>query len=251
MWSKISILVLLLLGCSPEEQQGIRPDRFLESLRPATEIGTLIRLTQDGRALLPTFGPGDSIIFFKMLLVTEPETASGRKTEEIVKPYGINVANRELYTLSSDYAYPEQDTRETTDIPVGFGETVTRTFKAPDGKTTAFETITGSDKDSHAIYLIQGDSVAQLTYGDLPCFLDRFSNTGKYLSAVCGRGPTWIIIFDLESGQAYKIERLEDRLDYMTSFSSDDKMMAFIRSEKKYSMGLDFFGDIWLFGFGH
>lgn len=221
----------------------------MESLRPATELGTLTRLTQDGRAVLPVFGSGDSIIFFEMLLVTDPETAAGRKTEDIVKPYGVDVANKELYTLSADYHHPEEDSGKISDVPHGVGETVTKTLTSPDGKTIAYETITGSNKDSHTIYLVQGDSVVQMTYGDLPCFLDRFSNTGRYLSAVCGRNQTWIVIFDLESGRAYRIGRVEDRLDYMTAFSSDDKMMAFIRSQKKYSMGLDFFGDIWLLRF--
>ena len=249
MRSVIPPLILLFLCCSPEKQQEVHPNRFLESLRPASELGTLTRLTQDGRALLPEFGSGDSIVFFEMLLVTDPETAAGRKTEDIIKPYGVDVANKELYTLSADYRHPEEDTEEVSDVPHGVGETVTKTLRSPDGKTVAYETITGSNKDSHTLYLMQGDSVTQITYGDLPCFLDRFSNTGRYLSAVCGRGPTWIIIFDMRSGRGYRIERVEDRLDYMTAFSSDDKMMAFIRSEKKYSMGLEFFGDIWLLKF--
>lgn len=240
---------MLLLGCSPEDKQPVHSDRFFESLRPASELGVLARLTQDGRALFPAFGPEDSIVFFEMLLVTDPETAAGREKEDIVKPFGVNVANKELYTLSSDYSYPEKNSRETSDIQHGFGENVVRAVEAPDGNTVAYETMTGRNRDSHTIYLIQGDSVIQLTYGDLPCFLDRFSSTGKYLTAVCGVDPTWLIIFDLQTGQAFKIERIEDRLDYMTAFSSDDRMMAFIRSEKKYSMGLDFFGDIWLFRF--
>jgi hypothetical protein len=244
-----TILIILLLSCSPEEQQQVHRNRFLESLRPASEIGVLTRLTQDGRALFPAFGPEDSIVFFKMLLVTDPETAAGRETEDIVKPYGVDVASKGLYTLSADYPYPERSSRQTSDIQHGVGENVVRALEAPDGKTIAYETTVGRNKDSHTIYLIKGDSVVQLTYGDLPCFLDRFSSTGRYLSAVCGRDPTWIIIFDLESGRVYIVDRVEDRLDYMTAFSSDDRMMAFIRSEKKYSMGLDFFGDIWLFRF--
>jgi hypothetical protein len=242
-------LVILVFGCSPEKKADIRYDRFSESLKPAAETGTINRLTQDGRSLYPVFAPGDSIVLYKRLLVTTAEDAEGRTDEELVKSYGINIVNNELYTLPGDYPYIEPDTVDLSRAPTKYGENTIRALESPDGKIIAFETVTGPDRDSHTIYLARGDSIMQLTYGDLPYFLERFSNTGKYLSAVCGRGPTWIIIFDLENNVGYRIERIEDRVDYLTAFSSDDKMMVFIRSDRRYSYGLDFFGDIWLLRF--
>ena len=186
------------------------------------------------------------MIFYKRLLVATAEDAEGRTEEELVKPYGINLINSELYTLSKDYPYIPPNSVDLSRAPQKYGENTIRALESPDGKTIAFETIISFDRDSHTIYLARGDSIAQLTYGGLPHFLERFSNTGSYLSAVCGRGPTWIVIFDLENQVGYRIERTENRIDYLTAFSSDDKMMAFIRSDKRYSYGLDFFGDIWL-----
>jgi hypothetical protein len=244
-------LAFLILSCSPEKQTDISYNRFLESLRPATEIGTVSRLTQDGRSLYPVFSPGDSIVFYRRLLVTAAEDAEGRTAEELVKTYGINLINNELYTLAEDYSHYQADNIDPSRLPHGYGENIVRALKSPDGETIAFETALRFNRDSHTIYLSRGDSTIQLTYGDLPCFLERFSNTGKYLAAVCGRGPTWIIIFDLENNLGYKIERIENRVDYLIAFSSNDKMMAFIRSEKKYSYGLDFFGDVWLLRFNN
>lgn len=242
-------LAFLIFGCSPERQTEVRYDRFKESLRPSTEIGTVSRLTQDGRSLYPVFAPGDSIVFYKRLLVSNAEEAEGRTEEELVKPYGLNLINNELYTLSGDYPYPFAENIDSSRIPHVYGEKMIRAVESPDGETIAFETAISFDRDSHAIYLARGDSITQLTYGDLPCFLERFSSTGKYLSAVCGRGPTWIILFNLENHVAYKIERIENMMDYLTIFSSDDRMMAFIRSDNRYSYGLDFFGDVWLLRF--
>jgi hypothetical protein len=242
-------LAIIVLGCSPENEGDVRYNRFLESLKSAKDIGTISRLTQDGRSIYPVFAPGDSIVIFKRLLVATAEDAEGRTEEELVGYYGTNVYNNELYTLSRDYPCLQADNIDPSRVPRGYGENIIRALESPDGKTIAFEKTTGSARDSHTIYLAQGDSIIQLTYGDLPCFLERFSNTGKYLSAICGRGPTWIILFDLEKQVGYRIERIENRVDYLTAFSSDDKMMAFIRSEKRFSYGFDFFGDVWLLRF--
>ncbi len=242
-------LAIFVLGCSPENEADIRYNRFLESLKSAKDIGTINRLTQDGRSIYPVFAPGDSIVIFKRLLVVTADDAEGRTEEELVGSYGMNVYNNELYTLSRDYPYIQADNIDPSRVPRGYGENVIRALESPDGKTIAFEKTTGSARDSHTIYLAHGDSIIQLTYGDLPCFLERFSNTGKYLSAICGRGPTWIILFDLEKQVGYRIERIENRVDYLTAFSSDDKMMAFIRSERRFSYGFDFFGDVWLLRF--
>jgi hypothetical protein len=57
------------------------------------------------------------------------------------------------------------------------------------------------------------------------------------------------MVFDLKSNIAYRIERIGDYIDYMTNFSSDDKMMIFVRSDGKYMAGRDYFGDIWLVKF--
>ncbi len=243
------LLAFLTLGCSSDDQADVRYNRFVESLKPATRLGTISRLTQDGRSLYPAFSPGDSIVFYRRLLVATAEDAEGRTEEELVRPYGINVYNNDLYTLSEDYPYIRTDNIDLSRVPRRYGENTIKALESPDGKTIAFETALGDDRDSHTIYLAREDSITQLTYSDLPCFLERFSNTGKYISAVCGRDPTWIIIFDLDNQAAYRIERIENRLDFLTAFSSDDKMMAFIRSEKRFSYGFDFFGDVWLLRF--
>jgi hypothetical protein len=243
------MLVFFLLSCASDSPQDLRYNRFIESLEPASEIGNFSRLTEDGRNLYPAFDPGDSIIYFRRLLVTEASDTTGRKPDELIKPYGIGIADGKLYTLSDNYVYPEGRSAESPSLNNRAGETVTRALSSPDGNTIAYETVVGTSLESHTVYLLRGDSTTQLTYGGMPCFVDRFSNTGRYLTVICGLENPRIIIFDLTENVGYRIETEGDHMDYMTSFSSDDHMMVFIRSEKKYSLEYDFLGDIWLMRF--
>ncbi len=243
------LAALLILGCSTGDENSPKKMDFLDSLRPSSEIGSLERLTDDGRGLYPIFAPGDSLVYFNRLLVTDAETAAGITEEDLVEPYGIDIADRELYTLSGDYRYPRQAQAQYNRVPKRYTEYVSMVIASPDSSVAAFETTVDTRFDWRAIYLIKGDSIIQLTFGDKPCFLDRFSNTGRYLTAVCGTGPTWIMIYDTYTATGYKIEKSDEPIDYMTSFSPDDKMMLFIRSKKEYSNDYDYFGDVWLFRF--
>ena len=79
--------------------------------------------------------------------------------------------------------------------------------------------------------------------------IERFSNTGRYLTAVIENEPTWILIYDLEFNKFYRLENPNKLFEYRTVFSSDDKMITFISSDKSFSNAGDYFGDIWIFKF--
>jgi len=225
------------------------PNRFLNSLDPASEVSTLERLTQDGRCIYPIFAPGDTIVYFRRLLAENPEAASGKEYKDLVKPFGININTKELLTLSADYEYPALNYVDKSKFPEMGAESITLGINSPDSGTFAFEAAENGSSGKRRIYVYKNDRLMQLTYGDISCFLEKFSNSGRYVSALLSWDPSWIIIFNLESGKKYKIERENDLIDYMTAFSSDDKMMLFIRSDGRYSLDGTVFGDIWLLRF--
>jgi hypothetical protein len=173
--------------------------------------------------------------------------------EDLIKPYGRSLINDQLYTLSNPATFPPNDTIPRGFLPSRQGEESVYGVKSPDSSLFAYETVALTSKDgtkqAHRIYLVQGDSTRQLSFGDTSVFLDRFSNTGRYLAAIYGTIPTWLLIFDLKDNKVYRIEHDSTYVDYLTSFSPSDSMMLFIRSDSKYRLGRDFFGDIWLVRF--
>jgi len=252
MW-KITFTVILLItfSCGSEKSRELK--RFRDSAIDASQIGSYKKLTDDGRSIYPMFDPGDTIVFYQRLLLSDLADTFAYMPEQIIKSYGINIKNGELYTLEGKPQFPPAGVLDSTDLPKRKGEETVWGVLSPNGRTIAFETIREGDKDEiHIVYLARGDSVRQITYGDTSCFIDRFSNTGRYLTVVYGTGPTWLLIFDLQKGHLYRIERpdsIPESIDYLTSFSSDDRMMLFIRSAKIYQWGDDYFGDIWLLRF--
>ena len=241
-------ILAVILSCSSKRPESVLGDRFWESLYSADELGEAVRLTDDGRCILPMFAPGDSLIYFEMLLVSNADDTTGRTPEELVKPFGLRIGDGELYTLSANYNYPflKKSEKEIADRP---GEKMVLAVDSPDGKSVVYESMVGRSRDSHTIYLIRGDSTVQLSYGNQPCFIGGFSNTGKYLCLVYGTGSASLVLFDMEANRGYRVEHDSASFDYLPAFSSDDKMMVFIRSYKKYSTGENFFGDIWIFKF--
>jgi Tol biopolymer transport system component len=171
--------------------------------------------------------------------------------DETIKPYGININNGELYTLDGKIGFPSNRVLDIRDLPKQPGEETVWGVASPESSVFAFET-TRSDKKTHLIYLAIGNTIRQLTFGDISCYIDRFSETGRYLTVVYGTGPTWILVFDLRTNHIFRVERPDNDkpiIDYLTSFSPDDRMMLFIRSDKKYRWERDYFGDIWLLRF--
>ena len=245
----IPILLALILGCAGQEKQDLRIDRFLNSLNPVSEISSLKRLTQDGRCIYPIFAPGDTIIYFRRLLAANNEAASGKEYKDLVKPFGMNLRTGELLTLSADYNYPPPNYADTANFPELSAEPVILGLKSPRNGIIAFETTEKGPSGRSKIYLRDGDMLSQLSYGDVSCYLENFSASGRYISARLGWDPSWIILFDLDNGKNYKIERQSDMIDYMTCFSSDDRQMIFIRSESRLVMDGASFGDIWLLTF--
>jgi len=245
----IPIILALILGCAGKEAEDQRIDRFIQSLNPASEISSLKRLTQDGRCIYPIFAPGDTIIYFRRLLAADNEAASGKEYKDLVKPFGINLKTGELLTLSADYSYPPLNFADTADFPHITNEPVTLGIRSPRSGIMAFETTEKGPTGRSRIYLRDGDMLSQLTYGDDSCYLVNFSNSGRYISALLGWDPSWILLFDLDKEKNYKIERQDDMIDYMTCFSSDDRQMIFIRSESRFVMDGAAFGDIWLLRF--
>ena len=242
------MIFAIALSCSSEPPEEILANRFLDSQSTADRLGEISRLTDDNRSVYPTFAPGDSIVYFHRLLVSEADDTTGRSTWELIKPFGIKIADKELYTLSSEYKYSMGTPvkKKLDNIP---GEIIVREIRSPDGLILAYETIIGNDPSSHTVYLTRGDLTIQLTFGNQPCFIDRFSNTGRYLNVICGRNSSTLVIFDMNTDIGYKIPNDGNVFDYASSFSSDDKMMVFIRSDRQYSLGPNFLGDIWLLRF--
>jgi hypothetical protein len=221
-------------------------------MRNATEIGTLKQLTHDGCSIYPVFSQGDTIALYRRLLITDLQDTIAYFPEQMTRVYGININNNELYTAQGNYNFPEPMQVPKVELPRMQYEDADWGIRSPDTGFYAFETISTTANKIRNIYLAHGDSINQLSYGNTPCYLDRFSNTGRYLTAVYSKGPTWILIFDLKKNQVFKINREsanDSLVDYMTCFSPTDDKMLFIRSNKQYRGGSDFFGDVWLFKF--
>jgi len=245
----ILTVLLLTLSCADEKKTYVQSNRFWDSLIDATEIGELEQITDDGRFLLPYFAPGDSILIANRLLATDAETASRLTKDQISGIMGININTKDIFKLSKYPNYPTNNLYQDSLSSVPLYEYFTYAIQSNDSSVIAFETIIDVNTNQRAVYISKEDSVYQLSYGDLSCSLDRFSNTGRYLTALIGNNKTWVIIFDLQSGKAYKIPNDEERPDSMIAFSSDDKMIAFVRSEGLVSNENNYYGDIWIFKF--
>ena len=250
---RIAILILLLAACGGKGGKKAAVNRFYQSMQDIGSIATLQQVTDDNRSIYQVFGPGDTIAFYQRLLLTDAEDTSMYFPEDMVKPYGKNLLNGDLYTLSDAAPFPENDSIFPTRLPSRIGEETVYGVQSPIAGILAYETATlplkEGDKQTHRIYLVKGDTTKQLTYGDTSVFLDRFSKTGRYLTAVYGTTPTWLLIFDIQKNKLYRINHDSSYVDYLTCFSSDDSEMMFIRSNSKYRLGRDFFGDIWLVKF--
>lgn len=237
------------LACSPEQQRMTSDELFRSSLVDAGRIAATKQITDDDRSIYPAFGPGDSLVFYQRLLITDPADTFYYFTEKMIRPYGVNVESGELYDLSEKYRYPPDRALKVDELAIRSSERVAWAIRSPDSNVIAYETLSGPESATHTVYLAIADSVRQLSYGTVSCFLDRFSNTGRYLTAVYGTGPTSALIFDLEKDLIYQVSQDSGTVDYMTNFSSDDSMMVFVRSDRKYSWGDDFFGNIYLLKF--
>jgi hypothetical protein len=247
----LPVVLLALFFCGTDKSRETR--KFRDSIIDAAKIGSFQKLTDDGRSVYPIFDPGDTIVYYQRLLLTDLADTFAYFPEQIIKPYGVNIKNNDLYTLQGKLGYPSAEELDTTDYPLRKGEETVWAILSPNRSTVAFETIKNGDKDeTHIIYLEKGDSTRRLSYGDTSCFLERFSNTGRYLTAIYSTSPTWIMIFDLQEDRLYRINRpdsMVESIDYLTSFSSDDRLMLFIRSAKVYQWGDDYFGDVWMLKF--
>jgi hypothetical protein len=245
----VALVVISGFACSHKTVRESSDQRFRNSLADASSIGSFKRLTDDDRAIYPVFSPGDSIIFFRRLLLTSAADTFAYFPDEWIKPYGVNVLSSEFYTLEGTLVFPSVAEVDTMRLPHIFNEKTVWGTYSPDGKTFAFETIHATEHGVHLIYVVKDDSIRQLSYGLTSCYLERFSNTGRYLTAIYGDSSAHILIFDLNENKAYRIERGTPRdslFDFMTVFSPTDTLMAFVRSDKKYRWGNDYFGDIWV-----
>ena len=251
MKTKLIMLAVLLLACSSNKSKISLDQRFRNEMQDAADIGKLTRLTDDNRSIYPIFAPGDSIVFYRRLLITDAIDTFIYKADDMVKSYGKGISNGELYTLSKAYDYPPAKVLSPSEYPHRYGEIVDWAMRSPvDSHTIVFETVSSEKEDAiHTLYLSRGDSITQLSYGNVSCYLDQFSNNGRYISAIYDRGPTWLLIYDTKKGEWYRINHDSDYVDYLSYFSPNDSMMIFIRSDKKYRYGKDFFGDVWLLKF--
>jgi hypothetical protein len=250
--TKIALIlaaILVLSGCGEEKSSSRKFDRFENSIKPASELGSIKRLTQDDRCIYPIFAPGDTIIYFRRLLAENSEAASGKEYEDLIKPFGININTGELLTLSRDYNYPAPNFIKLSELPKIAGETVTHGLISNDSSIIIMQAIRPGISGFSRIYTIKDSVLSQLTFGDHSCYLEELSNNGKYITALLDWDPSRILIINLVSGDKYKIEPEDQLLDYMAKFSSNDKMIVFIRSDKRYVLNETVFGDIWLFRF--
>lgn len=245
----ISGVILILFGCGGEKTPNRKYDRFENSIKPASELGSVERLTQDDRCIYPMFAPGDTIIYFRRLLAENSEAASGKEYEDLIKPFGININTKELLTLSRDYNYPAPNFIELSELPKIAGETVTHGLISNDSSIIIMEAIRPGISNIGRLYTIKDSILSQLTFGDHSCYLEEISNGGKYITALLDWDPSHILIINLDTDDKYEIAPENQLLDYMTKFSSDDKMIVFVRSDKRFVLNDTVFGDIWLFRF--
>jgi hypothetical protein len=247
------IILPLIVACGSDRSK--ETIKFRDSAKDAAKIGILHKLTDDGRSIYPIFAPGDSIVYYQRMLLNDVADTFAYFPDQIIKPYGVNVRSGELYTLDGKLDYPSSGEIEVEGLPKRNNESIVWAIRSLDSSMLAFETIpTSGGELTHIIYLVRGDSAQRLTFGDVSCFIDRFSNTGRYLTAVYNTGPAWIIIYDLKENVWYRINRSDEEGqvdDYLTTFSSDDSMMLFIRTTKEYTWNKDYFGDIWLLRFNN
>ncbi|OGC94491.1 MAG: hypothetical protein A2W25_01535 [candidate division Zixibacteria bacterium RBG_16_53_22] len=234
-------------ACSEKKGPG-SSDWSGQGFGDATDIGTVTQLTDDYRSIYPVFGPGDTIVYYRRLLLTDAQDTFAYYPDELIKPYGKHISTGRLYTLSKASEFPSAREIDPVRLPHAFGKKPVFAVASPDSASYAFETVEGVNQ-VHTLFLVEGDSLRQISAGSVSCFLDRFSSTGRYLTAICGKVPTWILIFDLVDGGVYRIPHDGTYIDYLTSFSSDDRMMLFIRSNNAYRYGRDFFGNIDIFKF--
>lgn len=253
MKTKLLVMILLIAACGGNHDKNSRGAKFRQSMIDIEKIASMSRITDDNRSIYQIFGPGDTIAFYQRLLITDAADTSMYYPEDLIKPYGKNLVNGELYTLNKAAEFPSNDSIWPDKLPQRLGEETVYGVRSPDSNIFAFETVVAigqSDtREVHRIFLVKGDSTSQLSFGDTSVFLDRFSNTGRYLSAIYGTKPTWLLIYDLRADKLFRIEHDSNYVDYLTSFSPTDSMMMFIRSDSKYRYGRDFFGDIWLVRF--
>jgi hypothetical protein len=245
-------IVLAIIACSSKKPEKSLDDTFRAGLIDASTAGTLQQLTTDGRSIYPVFGQGDTIVLYKRLLITDPKDTIAYFPNEMVRPYGINIVTKDLFTTEGDYDFPEVGQLPDSELPKQQYENAVWGIRSPNKNISAFESLISKEKSIRHIYLSYGDSIKQLTYGEMSCFIDRFSNTGRYLTAIYNTGPTWILIFDLKKNMIYRINRgnqSDSLIDYLTCFSPNDNMMLFIRSVKQYRWGRDYFGNVWLYKF--
>jgi hypothetical protein len=242
-------MIILSVACGKENADIRKFDRFENSIRPASEVGSLERLTQDGRCIYPMFAPGDTIVYFRRLLAENSEAASGKEYKDLIKPFGINIRTGELLILSTDYFYPAPNYLEKSKWPYISGETISYGITSKDSGLMVIETIRQELSGISRLYTIKDSMLSQLTFGDHSYFLEELSKDGKYLTALMDWDPSSILIINLISGEKYRIEPESGLTDYMTNFSSDDKMIIFVRSYKRYNLDGTVFGDLWLFRF--
>lgn len=245
----ISTAILLLFGCGGEKTSNRKYDRFENSIKPASELGSVERLTQDDRCIYPMFAPGDTIIYFRRLLAGNSEAASGKEYQDLIKPFGININTGELLTLSQDYYYPAPNFAKLKDLPSIADETVTHGLISKDSSIIVMEAVRPGFSGLSRLYTFRDSILSQLTFGNHSCFLEELSNDGEYITVLLDLNPSHLLIINLKSGDKYEIAPENQLLDYMSKFSSNDKMIVFIRSDKRFVLNDTVFGDIWLFRF--
>jgi hypothetical protein len=169
---------------------------------------------------------------------------------ELIRTQAIDVRSRELFEIAGEFEYDRPEISDTGNLNPKQGEVINFAIKSPESGVLAYEAYPSGNINRSLIYLLKNDTLSQLSGGPEPIYLDRFSKTGRFVTANYGDSLTRIIVYDLfDFNRPYIISGFGFFVDYMTAFSSGDSMMTFIRSEQKYSLGNEPFGDIYLVRF--
>ncbi|MCD6160866.1 MAG: PD40 domain-containing protein [candidate division Zixibacteria bacterium] len=259
--SMILAPIIIAMACSSQEQKPESkehpelPDRMAITFKNIAEIAIVKQLTDQKSDMSPFFSRDGKRIYFTRLLSPSSDDTSNMRQYAQDEYFSIDYQNDKMYFHDSLPEKPKPDIISEIPLPSMTTEWPLIAYKK--SKAIYFCTQSKSDKRHLNIYKLMDDSLAQISYGSRPAFLQTVSDDEHYLAFLYGKNLSRLIIMDLYSGRFYEIPKGKDesnQFDYEASFSSDSKHLLFLRSGDLHTKndvpyGDVPYGDIWLVEF--